>query len=153
MKRLSNKALLVYSVMCLGVLIGATAQAASVNVGQVQGSGSVVGCVGGAQIPDLFVSLDTKGGPVLILINIPADMTADATLALRPTIDGQIPDPNTADYVISGSGRVGVRTLSYSRVFNVAKGAHVFGVVIAQCVGNFVSIETGPAWLTVYELP
>jgi hypothetical protein len=103
MKQLSNKALLVYSVMYWGVLISAISQAASVNVGQVQGSGSAVGCVGGAELPDLFVSLDTKGGPVLILFNIQADMTPDATLPLRPTIDGQIPNPNTADYVTSGS--------------------------------------------------
>jgi hypothetical protein len=86
------------------------------------------------------------------MFNIQADATTDQAVLLRPSIDGQRPNPTNpalVDWVQSGSGQLGVRTLSFSRVYKVPKGTHVFGVQMS-CQGQPTFVAG--RWLTVYEL-
>lgn len=153
MKRL----FLVYAVLCLGVVIGATAHAESVNVAQVDGDVTGIGCLTPGEgtfveVPDpkLNLSLTTSGRPVLVMLNIMVQTTSDQAILLRASIDGQDPDHNAvSNWVQTGSGQLGARTLSYSRVFPLAKGTHGFGMQMS-CRGN-PEILAG-RWLTVYEL-
>jgi hypothetical protein len=137
---------------------GAAAQAQPVNVGQVDGGRTGIGCLTppGAgtfvEVPDhqLTLSLTTSGRPVLVMFDIMVQTTSDQAILLRASIDGQDPDHNAVfNWVQTGSGQVGARTLSYSRVFPLAKGAHHFGVQMS-CQGN-PEILAG-RWLTVIEL-
>jgi hypothetical protein len=72
---MSNKAFLVCSVLCLGIVIGAAVQAQAVNVGQVDGSNTGIPCITPGEgifveFPELTLSLATHGRPVLITFNI-----------------------------------------------------------------------------------
>jgi hypothetical protein len=154
MKRLpSSKAFLACSVLCVGVLIGAAVQAQPVNVGQVDGNTNAIPCMTPGEgtfveFPELTLSLETQGRPVLIMFNVHAAATSDQAILLRPSIDGQSPDPFFV-WSQSGSGQFGVRTLSFSRVYNVSKGTHIFGIQMS-CQGQPTFLAG--RWLTVYEL-
>jgi hypothetical protein len=146
-------ALLVVAVIGVGVLIRCAVQAQSVNVGQVDGSTNAIQCItpgteNFVEFPELRLSLETQGRPVLIMFHIHVHVTADEDVLLRPSIDGQSPDPLFV-WVQSGSGQLGVRTLSFSRVYPVPPGRHVFGVQMS-CQGQPVFLAG--RWLTVYEL-
>jgi hypothetical protein len=147
------KALLVVAVMGVGVLISCAVQAQPVSVGQVDGSTNAIRCItpgteNFVEFPELRLSLETQGRPVLIMFHIHVHATADETVLLRPSIDGQSPDPFFV-WVQSGTGQFGVTTLSFSRVYNVRTGRHVFGVQMS-CQGQPVFLAG--RWLTVYEL-
>jgi len=147
------KALPVLAVVGVGVLIGCAVQAQAVNVGQVDGSTNAIPCItpgteNFVEFPELRLSLETQGRPVLITFDIRVHVTADEDVLLRPSIDGQSPDPFFV-WVQSGPGQFGVMTLSFSRVYHVPQGGHVFGVQMS-CQGQPVFLAG--RWLTVYEL-
>jgi len=147
------KGLLVVAVMGVGVLIGGAVQAQAVNVGQVDGSTNAIPCTTPGtgtfvEFPELRLSLETQGRPVLIMFHLHVHATADEDVLLRPSIDGQSPEPFFV-WVQSGPGQFGVTTLSFSRVYQVPPGRHVFGVQMS-CQGQPVFLAG--RWLTVYEL-
>src|SRR5215813_12609093 len=92
------KALPVLAVVGVGVLIGCAVQAQAVNVGQVDGSTNGIPCLtpgteSFVAFPELRLSLDTQGRPVLIMFHLHVHVTADEDVLSRPSIDGQSPDP------------------------------------------------------------
>jgi hypothetical protein len=99
------------------------------------------------------VPLETQGRPVLILFAATADLASTGSIQLRPSIDGQIPNPNIADIVLTtNTGTAGTRmTLNFARVYEVPKGTHAFGILMVCPTGGQVIVEI-PRWLTVYEL-
>jgi hypothetical protein len=104
-------------------------------------------------LPNPVVHLDTQGRPVPILFAVTVDMGSNSSIQLCPSIDGQIPTPSIADEVLTfNAASAGTRTtLNFARVYDLPKGAHVFGVLMACPAGGQVIVEI-PRWLTVYEL-
>jgi hypothetical protein len=148
-----KRSFLVWLVLCLGILIGSAVQAQSVNVGQVDGSSSSIPCMSPGEgnfvaFPELTLSLETHGRPVMITFNVQVQVTPDQAALLRPSIDGQSPAPYFT-WAQIGSGSLGIVTLSFARVFVLPKGPHTFGLQMS-CQGEpeFVAGR----WLTVYEL-
>src|SRR6266480_1212331 len=101
-----------------------------------------------SDIPGLTLSLDTAGGPVLVMYTVQFNGNSNAQISLWPVIDGV-----TTDTSGQRDRHVGVTAqiadVTFSRVYALAAGAHTFGLR-ATC-SNQVVFATG--WLTVYELP
>jgi hypothetical protein len=83
---------------------------------------------------------------------VSVDLGGFSNVALRPTLDGGLPDDSVAstDGVEFHNGAAsGVdATLTFLRVFAVSKGPHRFGVQM-NCQGGAVARFR---WLTVLEL-
>jgi hypothetical protein len=144
--------------VCLVALISVLSRSgfAAVNVGQVTEDRSAVGCnpTGEvfAEIPNLTLSLETKGSPILLQFIVDVELGGSSGAFLRPTIDGNVGDnslPSTDGLQVLNGGAAGLVTpLSFTRVYTPAKGTHTFGVQMA-CFG---SAEALAPWLTVIEL-
>jgi hypothetical protein len=128
---------------------------AAVNVGQVTGDRTSVGCNFGftyADIPDLQLSLQTKGDPVQVSFVVSVQLGAFSGVSLRPTLDGAPPDESVASTdgveFLNGGASGMVVTLTFQRVYATSKGQHVFGVQM-NCQE---SASARFRWLTVMEL-
>ncbi len=100
------------------------------------------------EIPGLSLELKTQGKPVLVTFNVIASFGGNTILLLRPTIDGQPADPPPL-WVQHSQGTLGeVDTLSWSRIYELDKGLHAFGVECDSQGG----VSTSLGWLTVLEI-
>jgi flagellin-like protein len=99
-------------------------------------------------IPDLNLTLQTSGGPVMLtsILNFRANPTAG--IDFFPVIDGVASNAGRLQRFIGEfSGQVDV--LPLSRVYAMPAGVHTFGVRVA-CQSQIL-VDRG--WLTAYELP
>jgi hypothetical protein len=154
---IANKALLWCATMLSVVLMGAPAPAAvnggAVNVGQVDGSSQAVTCPAGVSgsIPDLVLTLETRGRPVLVMFTVQIILGTNSGVDLWPVIDGRSPDdpplPVTVKHFV-GAFQGETATLSFARVYSLDRGIYTFGVQF-RCQG---SAQAAIRWLTLYEL-
>jgi hypothetical protein len=149
-KRRRSMTRLVVSVSLVTLLFtlnpsGADAQ----NVGQVGLAPGPECSTGGvvSDVPGLTLSLDTAGGPVLVIYTVQFNGNPNAGVTLWLVIDGVTETSGQRDRFIGTAGQVA--DVTFSRVYAVANGQHTFGLR-ATCQSQVV-FATG--WLTVYELP
>ena len=132
-------------------------QLISATEAQAQIVAHVDGTVGGGEcptggvvndVPGLTLSLDTMGGPVLMLYTVQFNGNPTAGITLWPVIDGVTQTSAQRDRLIGDfSGQVA--DVTFSRVFALARGVHIFGLR-ATCQSQIIF---STRWLTVYELP
>jgi hypothetical protein len=136
------------SLVTLLVTLGAT-KADAQNVEQVGLAPGPECSTGGvvSDVPGLTLSLDTAGGPVLVIYTVQFNGNPNAGVNLWPVIDGVTETSSQRDRLIGASGQVA--DVTFSRIYPLADGEHTFGLR-ATCQ-NQVVFSTG--WLTVYELP
>ena len=100
------------------------------------------------EIPGLSLELRTHGKPVLLTFNILVSFGGNSIVLLRPNIDEQPADPQ-ALWVQHSQGNIGeLDTLSFSRIYELDKGLHTFGV---ECDAQS-GVSTTFGWLTVLEI-
>lgn len=100
-----------------------------------------------SDVPGLTLSLDTTGGPVLVMYTVQFNGNPNAGINLWLVIDGVTDMSGQRDRLIGATAQVA--DLTFSRVYAVDRGEHTFGLR-ATCQ-NQVVFSAG--WLTVYELP
>jgi hypothetical protein len=136
------------SLVTLLFTLGAT-EADAQNVAQVDGAGAlscpVSGVVG--DVPGLALSLETTGNPVLVIYTVQFIASPTGQITLWPVIDGVTQTSGQRDRAIGDfSGQTA--DVTFSRVYEVARGPHTFGLR-ATCQSGVVF---STRWLTVYEL-
>jgi len=100
-----------------------------------------------SDVPGLTLSLDTEGGPVLVIYTVQFNANPNAGIHLWPVIDGVTEMSGQRDRFIGGSDQVA--DVTFSRVYSVPDGQRTFGLR-ATCQNQIVF---SAGWLTVYELP
>lgn len=99
-------------------------------------------------VPGLALSVDTTGGPVLLMYTVQFNGNPTASITPWPVIDGVTQPSGQRDRAIGDfSGQIA--DVTFSRVYTVPSGAHTFGRR-ATCQSQVVFAA---GWLTVYELP
>jgi hypothetical protein len=108
-------------------------------------------CPSGGQtveIPDLTLSLQTFGTPVLLMFILNFQASPNGNINMRPVIDGLAPiGDRLARAIGSFSGQRDI--LPFTRLYRLPAGLHTFGVEMNGQAG--ISVFNG--WMTVYELP
>jgi len=142
------------TVLMLGVLLGMFCFFARAGIAQPTNIAQDTGASGFFCPPsamyvdtDLEATLKTKGRPVMVMFTVVANFGVNTNITLQPTIDGV---PEDGGIVASHiQGLLGTtETLSYSRIFLVDRGEHIFRVQCASQGG----VPLSQHWLTVYEL-
>jgi hypothetical protein len=116
--------------------------------GQFTSSEGVVSCPGPRGVfsdSDVRLNLQTTGNPVQISIHMNATMGANTGIAIRPTIDDETADDQTAEQNIAGAESIHI---VFSRIYSVAQGRHSFKAQFS-CKGN---VSVGQRWMIVQEL-
>jgi hypothetical protein len=145
------------SIAALSVIVGgllALPQISSTGLptkpalGQYTSSEGVVSCPeagGDFSNSDVRLNLQTTGNPIEITIHVNATMGANTGIAIRPTIDNDPADAQTAERHTAGAESA---HLAFSRIYSIPPGTHSF---IAQfsCKGN---VSVGQRWMIVQEL-
>jgi hypothetical protein len=145
------------SIAALSVIVGgllALPQRSSTDLptkpalGQYTSSEGVVSCPEAGAVfsnSDVRLNLQTTGNPVEITIHVNATMAANTGIAIRPTIDDDPADTQTADRYTAGAESAHI---VFSRIYSIPPGRHSF---IAQysCKGN---VSVGQRWMIVQEL-
>jgi hypothetical protein len=126
-----------------------------VNIAQATNIGAqVFSCANSntfQDIPDLALSLETKGRPVAVSFTVIVGLAPlGAIVDLHPVIDGNPPPDRTFVHDNNGANEGTIHTLSYSQVFLLDKGPHTFGVQF-RCPGSG-QVQLTQRWHTVYEL-
>jgi hypothetical protein len=98
-------------------------------------------------IPELSVSLSTRGGPVLVMLVLNANTPFNAPFRFVGVVDGV--EQSQDALLVYPQGHGGYEVLTSTRVYALTAGAHVFGVR-AACM-DFGQVVRG--WITAYELP
>jgi len=101
-----------------------------------------------AVIPDLRLSVQTFGNPVLVMFILNFQASPTGNINMRPVIDGQ---PLIGDQLDRAVGDfLGQRDiLPFTRFYTLPAGLHTFGVEMTCQAG--ISVFNG--WMTVSELP
>jgi hypothetical protein len=101
-----------------------------------------------AEIPDLRLSLQTFGNPVLVMWILNFEASPNGNINIRPVIDGQTSTEDQLNRAIGAfSGQRDI--LPFTRLYRLPEGLHTFGVEMNCTAG--ISVFNG--WMTVYELP
>jgi hypothetical protein len=99
-------------------------------------------------VPGLALSLNTTGGPVLMLYTVEFVAGPTGAITLVPVIDGVIDTEGSRNRAIGDfSGQVA--DVTFSRVYALGLGTHTFALR-AICQSQVIFRK---GWLTVYELP
>jgi hypothetical protein len=120
------------------------------NVAEVDLSQTFACPTGGnyQDIPDLTLTLETFGGPVLLTVTLNFRANPAAGIDFFPVIDGQASNEGRLQRFIGDfSGQIAL--LPFTRVYELAPGVHTFGVLVG--CQNQILMDRG--WLIAYELP
>jgi hypothetical protein len=143
-------------VLMVGILWGlsgawAAAPLDAPNVAQVDLQQTFRCPFGGfGDIPDLHLSVETFGNPVLVLWTVNVSSPPQGVLRMRPVIDGQALsgdqlEHHMGDFLSCCQSVI----LPFARLYPLPAGPHTVGVEM-DCQGNNFLTN---GWLTVYELP
>ena len=126
------------------------ADQANVNIAQIKGFDVDLSCPepsGTFSDTDLQVKLQTTGRPVIVTAQMQANLAANSGIAIRAVIDGQPKDFMDSRHSVGTVGET--TTLTYTRVFQIDRGTHSYGI---QCSGSGDNYSLGPRWLSVHEI-